>query len=143
MSVAEAADFLRALGLDGDTAETIMQDLQERRWLSDADLAEQLVHQAVSRRSAGRREVARVLAKRRIPRDVADAAMAGLPDDDAERAREFAESKVRSLSSLPPETAVRRLVGQLQRRGYPGNVALEAARAALTRAQRPSGPVFR
>ncbi len=143
MSVAEAGDFLRTAGLDREAAEAILDELQERQWLSDADLAEQLIHQAVSRRGAGRRAVAQVLAKRRIPRDVADVALASMPDDDAERAREFADGKARALSSLPPDVALRRLLGQLQRRGYPGNVAQAAARAALAAVQQPSGPRFR
>jgi regulatory protein len=62
---------------------------------------------------------------------VADAALAELPDDDADRALDFARTKARSMSSLDRDTALRRLVGQLSRRGYGGSVAMTAARQAL------------
>jgi regulatory protein len=39
--------------------------------------------------------------------------------------------KARSMSSLDRDTALRRLVGQLSRRGYGGSVAMTAARQAL------------
>ena len=49
--------------------------------------------------------------------------LAELPDDDAERALEFARSKAPGMSRLEPDTALRRLLGQLARRGY-GEVLL-------------------
>ena len=72
---------------------------------------------------------------------MADAALAELPDDDAERALEFARSKAGSLRSLERDVALRRLAGQLARRGYGGSVALNAARTALDENTRPTGRV--
>lgn len=144
LSLAEATESLVTDGVDRVVAELYVAELERKRWLGDADLAEQLVHTAVTRKGEGRRAIAQTLAKRRIPRDIADAALAQLPDDDAERALEFARSKAGSMRSLDRETAVRRLSGQLARRGYGGSVAFTAARTALDelRVQHPSGVRF-
>lgn len=131
LSEAEATDELVADGVEKVVAEVLVAELVGKRWLGDADLAEQLVHTAVTRRREGRRAIAQVLAKRRIPRDVADAALARLPDDDAERALEFARQKAGGYRGIAVDVAIRRLVGQLQRRGYPPGVAMTAARLAL------------
>lgn len=131
LSVAEATSSLLSDGVDRAAAAAFIADLERKRWLSDADLAEQLIHSAVTRKGEGRRAIAQTLAKRGIPRDVADAALSSLPDDDADRALEFARTKARGMAALDRDTAVRRLVGQLARRGYPGSVAMTAARAAL------------
>ncbi|WP_435526286.1 regulatory protein RecX [Microbacterium elymi] len=101
-----------------------------RGYLDDRALADQLVYSAVERKGQGRMVIAQSLAKRGIPRDVVDAAMTALPDDDADRALEFARQKARSMRALDHEVALRRLVGQLARRGY-GVGALDAARQAL------------
>ncbi|MDF2919273.1 MAG: uncharacterized protein K0S70_3490, partial [Microbacterium sp.] len=96
------------------------------------------------RRGEGRRAVATTLMKRGIPRDIADAAIAEMPDDDAERALDFARSKARSVGGKDDDAALRRLAGQLARRGYPSSVALSAARQALREVgvgrSRPSRP---
>lgn len=131
LSISEAMASLRDDGVDQVVAEVFIAELEHKRWLGDADLAEQLVHTAVTRRGEGRRAIAQTLAKRGIARDVADAALAALPDDDAERALEYARSKATSMARLDRDTAVRRLVGQLARRGYPGSTAQKAARQAI------------
>ncbi|MGN8554047.1 UNVERIFIED_CONTAM: RecX family transcriptional regulator [Microbacterium sp. SLM126] len=131
LSVSEARAVLRERQLDTEAAERVLQSLEEYGYLDDAALADQLIHSAVDRKDQGRQAIAQTLAKRGIRRDVADAALATLPDDDAERALEFARGKARSLSSLERETALRRLTGQLARRGYRGSVAMAAAREAL------------
>ena len=91
----------------------------------------------------GRQVIAQSLAKRGVPRDVADAALATLPDDDYERAIEFARGKARSLQSLDRDTALRRLTGQLARRGYGGSIAMTAARTALDEQASGSSVRFR
>ena len=62
--------------------------------------------------------------------------LAELPDDEFERALDFARQKARSMRDLDREVALRRLSGQLARRGY-GGKALAAARQALDEASRP------
>lgn len=131
LSVVEARAVLIEAGCDLDTAAELLDVFLERGYLDDASLAEQIVHVAVDRKGQGRRVIAQALAKRGIPRDVADSALASLPDDDAERALEYARSKARAMRDLDRDAALRRLSGQLARRGYGGSVAFDAARQAL------------
>jgi regulatory protein len=131
LSVSEAGAFLRERDLDAVGVSSVIDHCIELGYLDDARLAEQLVHTATSRKGQGRQAIALTLGKRGIAREVVDEALMALPDDDAERAAEFAASRVRSLRDLDRQTALRRLAGQLARRGFASHVALSAARAAL------------
>ena len=141
LSVSEAKTYLGQHDLDGEAVATILDAFLERGYLDDARLAEQVVHAGVDRKGQGRQAISQSLAKRGVPRDIADAALAELPDDDAERALEFARTKAGSMRGLERDVALRRLAGQLARRGYGGSSALNAARQALDEATRPSGRV--
>lgn len=134
LSAKEARGLLAELGLDTDRVEVVIADFESRGYLDDARLSEQLVYAATSRKGQGRRAIAQTLSGRGIPRDVVDAALAELPDDEAERALEFARQKARSMGSLDRDAAVRRLHGQLARRGFGGSMAMTAAKQALDEA---------
>ncbi|WP_285137847.1 regulatory protein RecX [Microbacterium sp. lyk4-40-TSB-66] len=135
LSLSEARGVVRGTeGADDFLADEIVDHFVDLGYLDDATFAEQLAMSAVEKRGEGRRAVAETLRKRGIPRDVAEAALAALPDDDAERALDFARSKVRAVEGVEYEAALRRLAGQLGRRGYPSSVALTAARSALAEA---------
>lgn len=130
LSVREARAVLIERGLDEAAADGVVEHFLRHGYLDDAKLAEQLIHTGVERKGQGRNVISQTLAKRGIPRDVIDAALAELPDDELERALEFARSKARSMRDLERDVALRRLSGQLARRGY-GGQAFEAARRAL------------
>jgi regulatory protein len=135
LSLSEARGVVRGTeGADDVLADEIVDHFVDLGYLDDTTFAEQLAMSAVEKRGEGRRAVAETLRKRGIPRDVAEAALAALPDDDAERALEFARSKVRAVEGVEYEAALRRLAGQLGRRGYPSSVALAASRSALAEA---------
>lgn len=134
LSVAEARTVLKGHGLEAELVDETIDDFCRRGYLDDAVLAESLVSSGIERKGQGRVALARGLSQRGIPRAVIDAALEALPDDDAERALEFARTKARSLSRLEHETALRRLVGQLARRGYGGSIAMTAATTALREA---------
>lgn len=143
LSVREARAVLAESDVAAEAADTLIEVFLSRGYLDDAALADQVVYTSAERKGQGRQAIARALAKRGISREIADAALMVLPDDDAERALEFARSKARSMSSLDRDTAVRRLTGQLARRGYPGGVALAAARRALDESGATTGVRFR
>lgn len=138
LSISEARQALRGNGLEGGVIDDVIDDFCRRGYLDDAALAGVLVISGVQRKGQGRVALSRALAQRGIPRDVIDSALDELPDDDDERALDFARSKARSLSRLDHDTALRRLVGQLSRRGYNGAVSMKAAKAAL-RESAPGG----
>lgn len=134
LSISEARLVLRGHDLDRSQIDDVIEDFCRRGYLDDAILAEQLVISGIERKGQGRVALSRALAQRGIPRDVFETALGDLPDDDAERALEFARTKARSMARLDFDTALRRLMGQLARRGYGGSVAMSAARTALTEA---------
>lgn len=148
LSVSEARMVLKGFGADPDrldagTIDDILDDFGRRGYLDDAVLAGQLVASGIERKGQGRVALARALAQRGVPRDVIDAALDEVPDDDAERALDYARTKARGLARLDGDTALRRLVGQLSRRGYNGSVAMTAAKTALAEASfgRPTSGV--
>ncbi|GAA1213639.1 regulatory protein RecX [Microbacterium maritypicum] len=134
LSISESRQVLRGVGLDSGMIDDVIDDFCRRGYLDDSALAGVLVTSGVERKGQGRVALSRALAQRGIPRDVIDAALDELPDDDDERALEFARGKARSMGRLDPDTALRRLVGQLSRRGYNGAVAMKAAKSALREA---------
>ncbi len=126
----EASEALRGLGVAAADREAIVDEFESRGYLDDAALAAYLVTSGSERKGQGRVVISRTLAQRGIPREIADEALSALEDDDAERALEYARSKIPGLRRYDEDTAVRRLVGQLSRRGYGGSVAMNAARTA-------------
>lgn len=141
LSVREARAVLRDHELAEDAVDDLIGAFERLGYLDDARLAEQLVHSGSDRKGQGRKAIAQTLAKRGVAREVADAALEELPDDDFERALEFARSKASSMRGLERDVAVRRLAGQLARRGYGGPVAMNATRQALDELSRPVGRV--
>ena len=129
LSEKEAREVVAERSLDPEQVDAVIAAFRSRGYLHDGRLAEQLIHIGVERKGQGRRAISLTLAQRGIPREVADAALSALADDDAERALEYARHKAATMRGLDRDVAVRRLAGQLARRGYPG--ALETARRAL------------
>lgn len=143
LSVTEARAVVAERSLSSDDIESVLDGFARLGYLDDAALAEQLVHIGVDRKGQGRKVIAQSMAKRGIPRDVADAALAALPDDDLERALEYARTKAHGMRDLDRDTALRRLAGQLARRGYGGSIAFDAAKRALDEQGSMSGVRFR
>lgn len=141
LSVSEARMVLRQHDVDAEGIESILDEFQHRGYLDDRTLASLLVTTGVERKGQGRVVLSRSLAQRGVPREIVDEVLAELPDDDAERALEFARAKARAMTDLEPDTALRRLLGQLARRGYGGSAAMEAARTALREAGSGRGRV--
>lgn len=141
LSVSEARRKLRESELDAESIDEIVERLIRLGALDDAALADQLVYTGVERKNQGRRAIAQALSARGIDRAVIDQALEVLPDDDFERALDYARGKASSLLRYDDDTALRRLSGQLARRGYGGGLAMSAARAALDEARRPRSGV--
>ncbi|GGH46330.1 regulatory protein RecX [Microbacterium album] len=141
LSVSEARAALRQADLDAEAVDEIVDRLTRLGALDDVALAAQLVRAGVERKKQGRRAIAQMLAARGVDRAVIDDALAELPDDDLERALDYARTKAPQLLRFDDDTALRRLAGQLARRGFGGGLAMSAARTALSEARRPRGSV--
>lgn len=130
LSVGESHALLIEHGLTDDDAHALLEIFAGRGYLDDGVLAEQLVRIG-ERKGQGRSAIALVLARRGVPRDVADVALDALADEETDRALGFARRKARSMGGADRDVAVRRLTGQLARRGYSGSVAASCARQAI------------
>lgn len=135
LSEQEVRSALAAAGVSRLVADDVVVVLTDRGWLSDALLAEQLVHSAVTRKGMGRRAIQQLLVKRGVAREVIESVIAELPDDDGDRALDLARDKARTLVRYDDATAMRRLLGMLARRGFGGSQATAAARTAMAEAR--------
>lgn len=122
--------LLRA-GFERDQVEDELIRLEAVGLIDDEAFARELAEHHVSARRSGRRAVVGALSAKGVSRSVIEEAVAGLGDDEAERARALARERAPRLAGLPPDKAFGRLSSLLMRRGYDPGTAREAARSAL------------
>jgi regulatory protein len=122
--------LLRA-GFEHEEVAGELARLQEVGLVDDARFAAQFAEQATTRRLQGSRAVGAALAAKGVDRRTIEEALAEVGDDDAERLDRVASRRAARLGSLPRETAYRRLVSFLIRRGYDASAARGAAARAL------------
>ncbi len=135
-SRAEIAALLRTRDLDPDTVEFEIERLERVGLLDDHELARILVRTGHERKGLGRAGLRSELQRRQISTDVIDDALIAVDDEDeVHRATLLAHRRARQLGGLDHATAVRRLSGFLQRKGY----SADTVRAAVT-ASLPSSP---
>ena len=128
-SRAELAAALRRKGIPEDVAESVLDRLDDVGLVDDAAFAELTVHSAHTYRGLGRRALGAELRKRGVPDEIArDAVAAVQPADEERRARELVQRRLRSTTVSDEDTAVRRIVGMLARKGYPEGLAFRVVR---------------
>ena len=120
LSRSELIERLIRAGHDEETATAVADELASDGWLDDAALAREIVQQTLARRPAGRQLLIEKIRKRGIEEELDHTAVdeALDRDDPTESALQLAEQRYRSMHSLPPATAARRLAGLLHRRGF-------------------------
>jgi regulatory protein len=121
-------------GFDAAAVAGELERLDGAGLLDDERFARALVEAQVVGKGAGRRALQTALAAKGVPRDVAERAVAeaaGSAEDEEARAEDLARRKARSLGSLEPSAAFRRLHGQLVRRGYDPGLARTVAMRVL------------
>jgi regulatory protein len=127
---AELRAKLVARDVEPDVADAALAQARRLRAVDDSALAAALVEERGNQRGWGRARMRSELRRRRVPDDVASAALAALDGrDELAVATELAGARFRQLpAALPPEAAARRLVGYLVRRGHPQGLAQRVAR---------------
>jgi len=122
---------LAKAGFPENEVETALADLERVGLIDDADFARELATHKLKRAGHGRRSAMSSLRAAGVAVETAEAALeeAGLGDDEEARAEEVARQRVTRLAGLDRETAYRRLLGFLLRRGFDP----AAARAACNR----------
>jgi len=139
MSAYEMRAYLVGREFEPDAVDNEVDRLGSVGLIDEVRLAEAILRTCRERKGMGRSAVGMELRQRRIEREVIDAVVASLDDDELERATALAHKRAPQVRSLDATTARRRLSAFLQRKGYSGAVVAAAVRAALE----PAGPQFR
>ncbi len=142
MSRWELESLLLSRDFEADVIENELERLERAGLIDDAALAEMIVRTQHERKGLGRAALVTELRRRRIDQGIIEAATNQLSDEDEDaRAEALAERRAAQLLGLDHDTAVRRLSGYLQRKGYSGETVRNAVIAALP--ARSAGVRFR
>jgi regulatory protein len=139
-SSGELRDELLRLEHDPHEVENVIAEFEGNHYLDDLGLARAVTEKLRDTKRASRSQIRLKLRDRKLPDAVIDEAVGEL-DTDEEFAilRETAQDRARKLTGLDRQTAERRLLGFLARRGWSGEPAMRAARDALDGASRGGG----
>jgi regulatory protein len=120
-----SAELTRSLVRKGEAREHVdraIARLQEQGLLDDATFAQSFTRARVLGANQSRRRVQQDLSRKGVARDVSEAAIATVFEEEGVDQRELVEAaarkKLRSLTKLEPVVRRRRLYGFLARRGY-------------------------
>lgn len=131
-SSGELRDELLNLGHDAYEVDAVIAEFERSLYLDDLGLARYVSEKQRTGKGASRAQIRRKLRERKLPDDVIEQVCAEIdPDEDFSLMRETARDRARRLGGLDRQTAERRLLGFLARRGWSGEPALRAAREAL------------
>ena len=115
-----------------EIAARLLDRFEEVGLVDDAAFARGWVEQRQSGRGLARRALAQELRRKGIDDEVAREALDEIdPEHEVEAARTLVRRKLRSVSDLDQQVAVRRLTGMLARKGYPPSVAFRVVREEL------------
>ncbi|HET7312095.1 MAG TPA: regulatory protein RecX [Mycobacteriales bacterium] len=116
-----------------DVAAAILDRFTEVGLVDDSAFAQAWVDSRHRGRGLARRALSAELRRRGVEETVLQEAVAAVSDDDEQAAaRALVERKLRTMSALPREVQMRRLVAMLGRKGFGGQTAITVVRAALS-----------
>lgn len=127
---------LHALGHDHAEVDGVVLECETRLYLDDLGLSRVLAETLRARKRASRSQIRLKLRERLLPDGVIETALGELDDDEEhELLRAAASERARKMGGLDRQTAERRLLGFLARRGWSGERAVRVAREALDRGE--------
>lgn len=142
MSRWELRNTLLSRELNPEVVEAELDRLEGVGLIDDSALAETIVRTQHERKGLGKSALVAELRRRHIGQESIDAAMEQISGtDEVGKATEIAVRRAPQLRNLDHDTAVRRLSGFLQRKGYSGETVRAAILVALPR--QSSGVRFR
>ncbi len=131
-SRAQLADDLAARDVPEAVATAVLDRFTEVGLVDDAAFAEVWVRTRHTGRGLSRSALRRELRAKGVDDETVAGAVDGIDDDaEAETARNLVARRLGSTRGQPAEVRLRRLVGQLARKGYPGGLAMRVVREAL------------
>jgi regulatory protein len=126
---------LLGAGFGADEVRLALVDLEAVGLVDDERFAREVVRSRTDGRMDGPRAVREALRTSGVDPQLAERAMAeadvGDREADQARAMALAQKRASRMTGLAPETAARRLLDLLLRRGYAPDIARTAARSAL------------
>ncbi len=125
---------LLSLGHDQVEVDEVILECESRLYLDDLGLARVLTETLRERKRASRSQIRTKLRERLLPDGAIEEATGELDDEEEnDLLREAATERARKMTGLDRQTAERRLLGFLARRGWSGERAVRVAREALDR----------
>jgi regulatory protein len=129
---AELAGLLAEREIADDVADEVLDRFTEVGLIDDAAFANAWVESRHRGRGLGKRALAQELRRRGVDDQLARDALDELdPEQEEETARALVRRKLKSMRSLDREVAMRRLLGMLARKGYPGGLAMTVVKQEL------------
>ncbi|QRP44114.1 regulatory protein RecX [Amycolatopsis sp. FDAARGOS 1241] len=131
-TVEELRQTLRRKGFDSDTIETLLGKLDRAGLVNDAEFAEMWVKARHSAKGLSRTALVAELRRKGVDEEIAVQAAGEVDrESEEERARELVRKRLGSLGNVDEQTAIRRLLGFLARKGYPQGLAYTVIRDEL------------
>src|SRR4051812_7734249 len=119
-------------GVPQGGATAVLDRFVEVGLIDDAAFAQAWVTSRHKGRGLGRRALAHELSRRGVEAETAAGAVATVSSADEEvAARALVARRLRTMTGLPAQTQMRRLIGMLARKGFSHGLALQVAREAL------------
>ena len=138
---AELAGLLAEREIPEEVADEVLDRFVEVGLIDDAAFATAWVESRHRGRGLGKRALAQELRRRGVDDELARDALDELePEQEEETARALVRRKLRSMRSLDREVAMRRLLGMLARKGYPGGLAMTVVKQELSASHEASPP---
>jgi regulatory protein len=129
---AQLADLLARRGIPDDAATAVLDRFSEVGLIDDAAFARAWVSSRQAGRGLARRALGAELRAKGVEQEVAAAALEEVdPQDEWDAARRLVARRLPSMHRLDRQTAERRLIGMLARKGYGGGLAGHVVREAL------------
>jgi regulatory protein len=125
----ELAKYLLARDFDPETIELVLDRVAAMGYIDDAEYAQEWVRSRHRSRGLAPSVIKRELIAKNIDIEQIDTALEQITSADLDqRAYELAAKKYRSLHSVDPSVAIRRIASQLQRKGYPPGLCFRIAK---------------
>jgi regulatory protein len=128
----ELRQALRRKGFDDETSEALLGKLDRAGLVNDAEFAELWVKSRHANQGLSRTALVAELRRKGVDGEVAAQAAEEVDRESEEQmARELVRKRLGSLGNVDEQTALRRLLGFLARKGYPQGLAYTVIREEL------------
>ncbi|GAB3499339.1 regulatory protein RecX [Amycolatopsis cihanbeyliensis] len=131
----ELRQALRRKGFDEETREALLGKLDSSGLVDDAAFAESWVRSRHANQGLARSALVAELKRKGVEDEIAVQAASEVDrESEEERARELVRKRLRVLGDVDEQTAIRRLLGALARKGYPQGLSYAVVREELRNA---------